>query len=82
MVVVGMNLKTDTHFLLVRIMQMVNANVLQVSKVTVSKVAMTLMNAKKRELVSALIVAAKIHGEATIALVAGIFCISGTTIPA
>jgi hypothetical protein len=40
------------------------------------------MNAKRRKLVSALNVAARIPGEAITALVVGIFSISGTMIPA
>lgn len=40
-----------------------------------------LMNAKRGKLVSALNVAARIPGAAMIAVVVGIFCISGTMIP-
>lgn len=40
------------------------------------------MNAKRGKLVSALNAAAKIPGGAMIALVVGIFCTSGTMIPA
>ena len=50
--------------------------------VTVSLTLQMLMNAKKRKPVSALNAAAKTHGVATSALAVGIFCISGTMIPA
>ena len=76
---VGMKPEMDMHTLLVRIGKIKSASVLQGLEVMESTVVKISMNVRRRKLVNALNVAAKIRGEVTsVVAVEGTCCISET----